>query len=112
MKSPAEAAAIATRLIEVFASTADALLQDWLDKGKANDRLGMALTSVKVAQLGLMLTNYFKAVGEDLLDGNTEVKAAQQAVVQLDTMVRRALAAAGVAGYGDVTPAESDTSLN
>lgn len=108
----AESVLIATRLVEVFASTADALLQQWLEQGQANDRLGMALTSVKIAQLGLLLTNYFKAVGEDFIDGQTELKAARQAVKQLDDMVRRSLTQAGVKGFATDTTAEGDSSLN
>lgn len=103
----------ATDMVQVWASTADALLQDWLEKGKANDRLGTALASVRIAQLGLMLTNYFKEVGEEFLRGDTEVKAAQQAVAQLDTTVRRAMNAVGIGSRAaQVAAAETDPSMN
>lgn len=109
-----ETVAKAKRMVEVWASTTDALLQEWLEKGEANDRLGAAIASVRLAQLSLMMMNYFKEVGENFLQGETEVKAAQQAVRLMDTTVRRAMAAVGVGSSGDTgpVPVEVDPSLN
>jgi hypothetical protein len=101
----------ATKMVEVWASTMDALLQQWLEQGKAEDRLGMALTSYKLAQLGLMVMRYFQQVGSEFIEGPTEAKAARQAVEQLDEMVRRAMKAAGI-GAGEQASQESDPSLN
>ena len=86
----------ARRMVEVWASTVDALLQQWLEQGKASDRLGMALTSAKLAQVGHMIEKYFKEVSETFCEGPTECKAANQAIEQVDAMVRRAMEAAGV----------------
>jgi hypothetical protein len=87
---------IGRRMVEVWASTVDALLQQWLEQGKREDRLGMAITSAKLAQVGFMMTRFFKQVCEEFCDGDTEVKAARQAIEQVDAMIRRAMAAAGV----------------
>ncbi len=76
------AAAKAKHMVEVWASAADALLQEWYAKGLDNDRLGTALASVRLAQLGLMMTTYFKEVGQDFLEGETELRAANEAVKQ------------------------------
>lgn len=103
------------RMVEVWASTVDALLQQWLEQGKAGDRLGMALTSAKLAQVGNMMTRYFKGVCEDFCEGETEVKAARQAVEQVDAMVRRAMASAGIGQAPDTGLAlvpKADPSLN
>ena len=91
----------ARKMIEVWASTADALFQDWLEKGNAEDRLGLGLTSAKLAQLGTMMANYFKDVCEEFCEGPTEVKAANQAIAQVDDLIRRAMASAGVGKGGN-----------
>ena len=102
---------VATKMVEVWASTVDALLQKWLEKGKANDRLGLALTSYQLAQVALMMMRYFQEVGEQFIDGQTEAKAAAQAVDQADTMIRRAMKAAGI-GSSEQASVETDPSLN
>lgn len=91
----------ARKMIEVWASTTDALLQDWLEKGNSEDRLGMGLTSAKLAQLGMMMSSYFKDVCEEFCEGPTETKAANQAIAQVDDIIRRAMANAGVGMGGD-----------
>lgn len=106
---------VGRRMVEVWASTVDALLQDWLEQGIRGDRLGMALTSAKLAQVGYMMTRFFKEVSGNFCEGETETKAANQAISQVDAMVRRAMAAAGVGGAeqtGQAPVAKPDTSLN
>lgn len=97
-------------MVEVWASMTDALLQEFLEKCTTGDRLGSALISVKLAQLGYMLMNYFKEVGESFIDGETELKAARQAVKQLDLAVRRAMESAGMGKT--LSEADEDPSLN
>ena len=108
---------LARAVVGVFASTMDALLQEWLEKGEADDRLGMAIVSARLAQAGHMLTYHFKGIGEGLLDGDTEVKAANQAVQQTGEMLQRALkvAAGGAVGARPISEqvsAKGSTSIN
>ena len=102
----------AERMIEVWASTVDALLQQWLEQGRVNDRLGVAITSFRLSQLGLMLMNYFKMVGQEFISGPTEVRAAEQAVEHMDTTVRRAMAAAGIGKSFRQDQKTTDPSMN
>ena len=101
----------ASSMIEVWASTIDALFQQWLEQGNNEDRLGMTLTSFRLAQVSMMMMEYFRRVGQDFVEGDTEVKACRQAVEHTDTMVRRAMAAAGV-GSPESVSVETDQSFN
>lgn len=83
-------------MISVWASTLDALLQQWYECGKNEDRLGMALTSVRLAQVGHMLTAYFKDVGQEFINGKTELKAAREAISHADYQLRKQLADVGI----------------
>lgn len=103
--------AIATKMVEVWASTIDALLQQWLEQGKSEDRLGLTLTSFQLSQVGLMLMNYFRRVGEEFVHGETEMKAGRQAVEQIEGMVRKAMDAAGIGAPGRAS-VETDPSMN
>ena len=102
---------VAERMICVWASTIDSLMQQWLEQGKRDDRLGMTITSFKIAQVSMMMQRYFQNVGQEFVEGPTEVKACIQAVEQADTMVRKAMAAAGVGPTVPVTM-ENDPSVN
>jgi hypothetical protein len=86
----------ARKMVELWASTVDALLQEFLEKGQAEDRLGTAIVSVRLAQVGLMMQWYFQECGETLLSGKTELAAATQAVRHMQQTVKRSLQQIGV----------------
>ena len=43
-----------------------------------------------------MMTRYFKEVGQEFIEGPTELRAAREAIVQTEYAVRKALADIGV----------------
>lgn len=119
-------------MISVWASTLDTYLQQWYECGKNEDRLGMALASVRLAQVGHMLTRYFKDVGEEFVQSKTELKACREAIAHADYQLRKSLHDIGIgekpelpkpvvmesdegvkpARISGQAPAKKDTSLN
>ena len=95
-KVVSDASKMARSVIEVWTSTLDALLQEWLEKGDSNDRLGVAIASARLAQTAAMMSAYFKNLCEDLCTGETDVRASNQAIGQVTAMITRAMEANGV----------------
>lgn len=91
-----DASKIARRMIEVWTSTLDALMQEWLEKGDDDDRLGVAIASAKLSQTGAMMSAYFRNLCEELCTGKTDLKASNQAIGQVAAMITRAMEASGV----------------
>lgn len=98
-------------MVETWASIVDVALQEYLNAGLANDRIRAAIAAVKLAQIGLMLENYFKPTAEDLLESETELNAARRAVALTAAMVKdRVNASLGFSS--EQASVEVDPSLN
>ncbi len=80
---------ILRRRVEFFASTLDALLQDYLEKACANDRLGFIVACARLSQVSHSLYTEAKANCEGLIDSATEMKVATQAAQHAVDLVNR-----------------------
>ena len=81
--------AVVRKRVEFWASTMDALLQDFLEKATKNDRLGTIVASARLAQLGSVISQEYKANCSNLIDSDTELKVGQQACAGVIEMVNR-----------------------
>ncbi len=91
--SKAEATDRARRAMEVWASTYDAFFQDFMEKGLANDALGSAIAAARIAQLSSYCMAEFHAMAELLVDGNTAIRACNEAAMAVIAMVDKQLKA-------------------
>lgn len=89
MATKEELEAKAQKLVETWASIVDAGLQDFMAKGKVNDRQGAALAALRLYQAAKMLSGYFQEVGCDMLNTEAEVATAKEAVEQMYETVRK-----------------------
>lgn len=70
-----------------WASTADAFLQDFLAKAKANDRLGLIVAAARLAQLANSMEQEYTASVHEFIESSTECKVAQQQCTMVVKMV-------------------------
>ncbi len=78
---------MAVKIVEVWASTIDAFLQEFITKGRANDRLGCTIACARISQAGRMMSEDFLAVAKSFIESETELKAAANAATQTITMI-------------------------
>jgi hypothetical protein len=67
-------------MVRVWASAVDSHLQAFLDCAAKNDVAGTGLACARMAQVGNMLSYYFKQAAEELLHGPTMERAAKEAI--------------------------------
>jgi hypothetical protein len=81
--------AAAKKRAEFLASCIDSFLQDFLDRGAANDRLGTIIAASRLAQMGQVLVEEFQANANQLIEGTTDVVAATRAAKIVLDMVNK-----------------------
>ena len=96
----------AEKMIRVFASSIDAALQEWLAKGRDDDRLGTVISSMRVAQAGAMMSQYFQDIAERFIHGPTEIRAANEASANMAVILKGLL---GEALGLEVVPEKEET---
>lgn len=82
----------ARRAISLWASMYDALFQDFLEMGLANDKLGTIIASARLAQLSSYCMTEFHSMAEGWCDSPTEAKAASEASEKIIQLMDRQLA--------------------
>lgn len=101
------------KMVEVWASAMDALLQELMAAGESNDKLAAGIATTKLALLGSMMMVYFKKLSGAFIESPTEQRAAREAAERLGNTVVKAMKAAGVGqGSSEQASQERDPSLN
>lgn len=100
---------VTVKRVEFFASTLDAFFQDFLEKSKANDRLGSIVACARLAQLAHGMYEEYAANTAAIIDSDTEVKVAQQACTLVGKMMDDNARGLGFtcAADGTIVPEES-----
>ena len=75
--------------VRYLASMGSAFLTDFLAKTKANDRLGILIAAARLAQFGACVEEEYLYICNNLIDGPTETKAANQAAAKVVEMVNK-----------------------
>ncbi len=102
-----------TARITWLCSNLDAYFQDFISKTAANDRLGVAIAAVRIAQLSSAIKTEYKTAAEVLVDSKTEMDIVNKAArLVVNQIVANAQECADMSKREAGTPAEADRSKN
>lgn len=71
----------------MWASLYDAILGDLVLKSSAGDRLGVAISSIRLAQLSSCCLQFFRGCTQELVSGETDARACNQAAEKMVELV-------------------------